>query len=164
MGIYRCDLHQPSETIAAILPRDHLCSQSQSSLPCGFRPILILITLSATALQAQAPAAPLVTQPIDEAKLVTLRGNVHPLAQPRYDVGAVPDSLPAKRILLLLNRPADRETALQQFMKDVHTPGSASYRQWLTPQQFGERFGPADSDIQQVSDWLSGMGLQVAGS
>jgi len=129
-----------------------------------FSTLLILAVACAVCVQAQTPAAPLVTQAIDEAKLVTLHGNVHPLAQARYDAGAVPDSSAANRILLLLNRPVDREAALQQFMKDVHTRGIASYHQWLTPQQYGEQFGPADSDIQQVSTWLKGMGFQVAGA
>src|ERR1700689_1706308 len=126
--------------------------------------VLILAAACTVSAHAQIPATPLIIQPIDEAKLVALHGNVHPLAQARYDAGAVPDSLPANRILLLLNRPADREAALQQFMKDVHTRGLAGYHQWLSPQQFGARFGPADSDIQQVSGWLSGMGFQVAGT
>jgi subtilase family serine protease len=129
-----------------------------------FAALLILSLTFAVSLRAQLPAQPFVTTAIDEAKLVTLPGNVHPLAQSRYDLGAVPDSTAANRILLLLNRPAGREAALQQFMKDVHTRGSASYHQWLTPEQFGERFGPNDSDIQQVSGWLSGMGFQVAGA
>ncbi|MGB6404520.1 MAG: protease pro-enzyme activation domain-containing protein, partial [Candidatus Sulfotelmatobacter sp.] len=133
-------------------------------VPRQFFVLLILAAACAVSAQVQIPATPLVTQPIDEAKLVTLQGNVHPLAQSRFDVGAVPDSLPADRILLLLSRPADREAALQQFMKGVHTRGSASYHQWLTPQQFGIQFGPADSDIQQVSGWLSGMGFQLAGA
>src|SRR5580704_460339 len=110
--------------------------------PLRFSRVLIVITLSAAALRAQIPAKPLITEPVDETKLVTLRGNVHPLAQARYDAGAVPDSAAANRILLLLNRPAEREAALQQFMKDVHTRGSASYHQWLTPQEFGVRFAP----------------------
>jgi len=132
--------------------------------PSRFFVLLILVAACTVSVPAQIPATPLITQSIDEAKLVTLQGNVHPLAQARNDAGAVPDSLPVDRILLLLNRPADREAALQQFMKDVHTRGAASYQQWLSPQQFGARFGPADSDVQQVSGWLSGMGFQVAGA
>jgi hypothetical protein len=34
-----------------------------------------------------------------------LHGNVSPLAQPQYDRGQVSDSLPASRVLLMLNRP-----------------------------------------------------------
>jgi hypothetical protein len=128
---------------------------------------LILALAYTASVQAQSPATPLIAQPmitqaIDEANLVALHGNVHPLAQARYDLGTVPDSLSADRILLLLNRPVERQGALQQFMKDVHTRGSASYHQWLTPQQFGERFGPADSDIQTAVGWLKSHGFKVA--
>jgi subtilase family serine protease len=127
--------------------------------------LLHLLTLAlayAVSVQAQSPATRLVVESIDETKLVTLHGNVHPLAQARYDTGTVPDSLAADRILLLLNRPVERQAALQQFMKDVHTRGSASYHQWLTPQQFGERFGPADSDVQTAVSWLKSHGFKVA--
>ena len=118
------------------------------------------IALSVPAL-AQNPATPLVTEPIDEAKLVTLHGNVHPLAQARYDLGAASASVPARRLLLLLNRPADREAALAQYMQDVHNLGSATYHQWITPEQFGARFGAADSDIHTVTSWINAKGFQV---
>jgi subtilase family serine protease len=111
---------------------------------------------------SQSLPSPLVTQPIDESKIVTLQGSVHPLGQWRYDRGAVPDSLPAKRMLLLLNRPADRENALQEFLRDVHTRGSSLYHQWVTPRQFGERFGPSDADIQTAVTWLQSHGFTVA--
>jgi hypothetical protein len=126
--------------------------------------ILILGSMPSIPVVAQNQGSPLSAQPNSEAKVVTLRGNVHPLAQARDDVGAASSSMPAKRLMLLLNRPADREAALAQYMQDVHTPGSATHHQWLTPEEFGVRFGPADSDIQQVSNWLSGMGFQVAGA
>lgn len=129
-----------------------------------FLEAVLLISAVGSPAYSQAPASLLVTKPIDEVNLVTLHGNVHPLAEARYDVGAASSSMPAKRLLLLLNRPTDREAALAEYMQDVHAPGSATHHQWLTPEEFGARFGPADSDIQQVSGWLSGMGFQVAGT
>ena len=125
---------------------------------------LVLWSVFSGPVTAQTPATPLITQSINHAEMVTLRGNVHPLAQPRYDLGPAASSLPAPRLMLLLGRPADRESALEQFMKEAHTRGFATYHQWLKPEEFGARFGPADSDIQQVSDWLRGMGFQVAGT
>jgi subtilase family serine protease len=125
-----------------------------------FTLLSVLASLSLS-LHAQAPSR-LVTKPVDETRLVTLRGNVHPLAQARYDLGAVSPEVPAKRMLLLLGRPSEQETALARYLKDVHTPGSASYHQWLTPEEFGKRFGPVDSDIEAVSGWLSDKGFQVA--
>ena len=123
---------------------------------------LFLVCALPVSVAAQSQARPMITQAIDETKLVKLSGNVHPLAQAKYDQGAVPDTFPAARTLLLLNRPPEREAALQQFLNDVHRRGSASYHQWLTPQEFGSEFGPADSDIQTIKNWLSSQGFSVA--
>jgi len=110
---------------------------------------------------AQNVARPLVTDPIDETKRIELHGNVHPLAQAQYDQGAVADTFPANRLLLLLSRPSERQTALEQFLESVHRRGSPNYHQWLTPEEFGNRFGPAESDIQAAADWLRSHGFRV---
>ena len=124
--------------------------------------LLFLGSVMASPIVAQKSAVPLVAQAIDETQVVRLHGSVHPLAQPRYDRGAVPDAFPAERVLLLLNRPAERESALQEFLGEVHRRESTSYHQWLTPQEFGEWFGPADSDIQAAANWLRAQGFNVA--
>jgi len=127
-----------------------------------FLTALLLILADPVPMYPQTAPSPLVTKRLDEMKLVTLHGNVHPLAQARYDRGVVPDSFPAGRVLLLLNRPAERETALREFMNDVHLRGSARYHKWLTPQEYGRRFGPSDSDIQTAENWLKSQGFNVA--
>ncbi|HTV51392.1 MAG TPA: S53 family peptidase, partial [Steroidobacteraceae bacterium] len=38
---------------------------------------------------------------------------------------------------------------------------SANYHKWLTAQQLGERFGPAQADIDTVVQWLTSHGLRV---
>ena len=102
-----------------------------------------------------------VTQPVDLKNLVILRGNTHRLARPEYDQGAAPDSLPAERMLLVLKRSPEQETALRQMLDEQQIKSSANYHMWLTPEQFGQQFGPADSDIQAVTDWLTSQGFQV---
>ena len=113
--------------------------------------------------RAQNSPSRLVTQSIDESKLVTLQGSVHPFAQARYDQGPVPDSFAAQRMLLILNRPPEREASLQQFLRVVHTPGNAGDHQWITPEKFGCEFGPADSDVQIAVSWLTSHGFSVGG-
>ena len=96
------------------------------------KPIALLVILGsalAIPMSAQVQTRLLVTQPVDEAKLVALPHSVHPLAQPRYDRGVVPDSFPANRMLLLLNPPQERQADLQLFLNGVHSRGSASYHQ-----------------------------------
>ncbi|HTX42618.1 MAG TPA: Ig-like domain repeat protein [Acidobacteriaceae bacterium] len=112
-------------------------------------------------LRAQERPTPLVTQPVDDAHLAVLPGSVHPLAKASDDQGPVSESAAADRILILLNRPPDRQAAFLQYLKAEHTPGSPQFHRWLTPAQIAAQFGPAASDIQAVSAWLNGSGVSV---
>jgi len=118
--------------------------------------------LCGSALMAQelAPAARIV-DPIDESRLVTLKGTVHPLANAANDRGAAPESMPLERMHLILKHSDGQESALRQLIGDLHTPGSASYHKWLTPDEFGKQFGPSDQDIAAVQAWLGGHGFNV---
>jgi len=108
----------------------------------------------------QTPAVPArITQAIDETQLVRLKGNVHPLARPEFDQGSVADYTPMNRMLLLLQRSPEQEAALQQFMAEQMSNESPNFHKWLSPQQFGAQFGPADSDIQAVTGWLTSHGF-----
>ncbi len=110
---------------------------------------------------AQASAVPArITQAIDETQLVRLKGNVHPLARPEFDQGAVEDWQPMNRMLLVLRRSPEEQAALSKFMEEQQSKDSPNFHKWLTPQQFGARFGPADADIQTVTDWLTRQGFQ----
>ena len=120
---------------------------------------ILFFSLTTLAQTANVPAR--ITQPVDMEKMVTLRGNTHPLARPEYDQGAAPDSLPMERVLLVLQRSAEQETALRELLDDQQIKSSPNYHMWLTPEQFGEQFGPADADIQAVTDWLTSQGFEV---
>ena len=123
------------------------------------RPFLFLAFLSLAF--ASAAAQQKAVNGIDETHLTALAGTVHPLAQAKYDRGQVETSFPTGRLLLTLARPADHEQALQQFLKDAHNPAAPAFHQWLTPAQFGERFGALEADQQLVTDWLESHGLAV---
>src|SRR6202166_4562391 len=136
--------------------------------PIGFLAIALLSTLlpSTTAAQtndasaSQAPSRPSrITQAIDEKQLVLLRGKVHPLAQTKFDQGAVSDAQPLDRMLLLLQRAPEQEAALRQLLDDQLTLNSPQHYAWLTPQMFGAQFGPTDADLQTTTIWLSAKGF-----
>jgi hypothetical protein len=110
---------------------------------------------------AQGSAVPArVTERVDTSRLVTLKGNTHPLARAQYDQGAAPPDLPMNRMLLILKRSADQEAALQNLLVQQQTKGSPNFHKWLTPDLFGQQFGPADADIQAVTSWLASYGFQ----
>ena len=108
-----------------------------------------------------APATPQIVQPIDEGKLLQLKGNTHPLARAEFDEGAVAPNLSMDRILLVLQRSPEREAALEQFIKEQLDPTSPNFHRWLSPQEFGSQYGPADDDIQKVTNWLTAHGFTV---
>lgn len=123
-------------------------------------PLLFLLIVCSLG-RAQAQAASRITQPIDDHVLVTLKGNVHPLAQARFDLGAVADSFAASRMLLILQRSQENEADLQQFLLNASRPGNADFHHWLTPQRFAALYGSQDVDVEAVSGWLEQHGFSV---
>lgn len=111
--------------------------------------------------QTQSAARPLITRPVDDSSLVTLRGNIHPLARPQFDRGPAPVSLGAQRQLLVLKRSPEREIMLQQYLASVEDKNSPGFHRFLTPEQFAQQFGPAPQDVAQVVSWLSSQGFAV---
>jgi len=62
--------------------------------------------------------------------------------------------------MLLILGPADSvQPALRTFIDSLHDKKSANYHQWLTPEQFGERFGPAQVDMAKIAAWLQQQGF-----
>ena len=123
--------------------------------------IFVFLVLSLN-IPAQTPnVRTLVTEPVDKQNLVTLRGNVHPLARLNYDVGVAPDDLPMARMLLVLKRGADQEASLRALLDQQQVQSSSQFHQWLSPEQFGQQFGPVDSDVQAVTNWLLSQGFQL---
>jgi subtilase family serine protease len=103
----------------------------------------------------------LITQPIDEGKLVVLTGNTHPLARAKYDQGPAPSSLAMDRMMLVLKTTSVQGSALETLLAQQQDRSSANYHKWLTPQEFGEQFGASEADIQKITSWLQSHGFQV---
>src|SRR5579862_8251988 len=115
---------------------------------------LILFPSRSTAQNNLATTPARITQAVDENNLVTLSGNVHPLARAQFDRGPAPSELALDRMLLVLSRSPEQAGSLQALLDQQQDKSSPQYRRWLTPQQFGQQFGPSDSDIGQITSWL----------
>ena len=103
----------------------------------------------------------LVTEPLDESKLAVLKGNTHPLARREFDLGTAPATLPMQRMLLVLKRSPGQESALRKLLDDQQDKASPNYHKWVTPEEFGNEFGPTDTDLQTITGWLQSHGFQV---
>ncbi len=132
------------------------------SLALGvFAAVLLTLLVAVPRGSSQSGAGRMITQPVDESKMVTLKGNVHPLARAEFDQGPAPASLPLNRMMLVLKRSATQEAALATFLAQQNDVTSPNYHHWLTPEQFGERFGAADDDVSSITTWLQSRGFSV---
>jgi subtilase family serine protease len=103
----------------------------------------------------------LITQTVDESKLVILGGNTRPEAKAKYDRGLVADNLWMEHLLLLLKRSPEQERELEKFIDELHDSSSPTYHRWLTAKEFGEKFGVAKPDRDTIKNWLQSHGLKV---
>jgi Pro-kumamolisin, activation domain len=102
-----------------------------------------------------------VVQAVSNDQRITLKGNVHPLTRAAFDRGAVVESQPITRMLLLLKRGDEQEAALRQYLDSQQDKSSPNYHVWLTPEEFGANYGPAEADVLAVTDWLTNQGFTV---
>ena len=64
-------------------------------------------------------------------------------------------------MILVLKRSAGQENSLQEFLGQVQNPASPMYHQYLTPEQFGQRYGVSASDLEALTGWLRSEGFSV---
>ena len=103
-----------------------------------------------------------IPEPINDNRRVVLKGSVHPLAQPKYDKGAVMPSMPVERMLLVLKRSAAQDKALAAAIKEMERPGSKTFHQWMTAEQIGAQYGVSQDDVNKVTTWLTTAGFSVS--
>ncbi|HEY1216376.1 MAG TPA: protease pro-enzyme activation domain-containing protein, partial [Bryobacteraceae bacterium] len=128
----------------------------------GVAIVLCVFFLIVSQTQSQGQTAKsLITQQVDSSRMVALAGSLHPLARAEFDKGAAPGELPMEHIMLVLKRSPQQEATLQTLLQNQQDKSSPQYHQWLTPQQFGQQFGPSDDDIQSISTWLESNGFQL---
>jgi len=124
-------------------------------------PRLVRAQASAVAQTGAALKPSRIVEAIDDSKLIALRGNVHPGAISANDRGALAGETAMNRIVLLLQRSAEQEAALEQFMAEQKEPGSPNFHHWLTPEEFGQTYGISDQDLATVTGWLQSEGFTI---
>jgi subtilase family serine protease len=121
----------------------------------------VVILLSASILNLSAQVRTRITATVDNSSTVRLPRTTHPLATAASDLGRADASLPMARMMLHLTSSAGQEAAIESLLTAQQDPASPSYRQWLTPAQFGQQFGVAQADLDTVTGWLQSQGFTV---
>ena len=73
-----------------------------------------------------------VVEPVNDAKLARLSGNVHPMARWESDMGRVDSSKLLERVVMVLKRSPEQEAALAAFNERQYDPKSPDFHHWLT--------------------------------
>ncbi len=73
-----------------------------------------------------------------------------------FPTGRVPEATRLRVVVGLSMR--DRDGAAK-LVRSQHSRGEASFHQWLTPEQFTERFNPSRSQAASVADYLKQQGF-----
>jgi subtilase family serine protease len=123
---------------------------------------LAIFSLAPIMARAQAPAAaPRITTTIDNTVRVQIAHSTHPLARPEFDTGRLEGGAALQRMVLILDGSPQQDHDLATFIDSQQSSGSPDYHHWLTPDEFGARFGPAPNDIAAVTNWLQQEGFGV---
>lgn len=77
------------------------------------------------------------------------------------DIGLADLALPVAFVTLQLQPSSAQREDLQHFLAAQQNPSSESFHRWLTPEQFGDRFGLSASDFAQTSAWLRLQGFHI---
>ena len=98
---------------------------------------------------------------IEISSFVSLRGSIHPKTQFATDNGAVDPGTPVNGIKLVLSQTGPQSASLEQFLEQQRDPASPDYQNWLTPEQYGERFGLSENDLARIGSWLHSHGFTI---
>ena len=121
----------------------------------------LALTASAWCAPAQRVVNLRAANPVDETQAITLTGNVHSQARPEFDQGIVNAETQLGRMLLLLKPSPTQQSELDALVEAQQNPASALYHDWLTPAEYGARFGVSAQDMSRVTAWLAAHGFAV---
>lgn len=98
---------------------------------------------------------------INRTEVAAIRGNVHPLAKPDYDQGPADPDRTFPNVSIIFRPSAAQQAALNELLTSQQDPASQNYHAWLTPEEFADRFGLSQSDIDKISAWLRSEGFSI---
>jgi len=121
--------------------------------------VCLLIAVVGCSSLSQAQTSDRITTSLYSGEMVQLKGNVHSLAKPEFDLGRADSSRLIEGIALSFRLSPAQQQDLDGFLKELGDRSSPNYHKYLTPRQFGSRFGLSENDIDKVTSWLSSEGF-----
>lgn len=131
-------------------------------MPRQVRNFSLAVALLGCASAVAAPPSRL-SAAIDARGTELLRGSVRPQLRSARDSGRLDGAAILHGVSLDVRLSPAQQADLDQLLREQQDPLSRNYHGWLTPQQYGERFGLSAQDLGRVEAWLRGQGLSVDG-
>jgi hypothetical protein len=97
--------------------------------------------------------------PLNVGPKAALRGNVHGFAKPENDLGRANGNRLMQGVTLAFHPSETQQKDLDQFLAELGDRSSPNYHKYLTPKQFGQRFGMSWNDLNKVTAWLQSEGF-----
>ncbi|HEY6329070.1 MAG TPA: S53 family peptidase [Blastocatellia bacterium] len=98
-------------------------------------------------------------------------GGQEPVAGQRPVIGAVPAVAKPENftgymdlneeVRMMISFGIRNQAGLDQLTQDLYDPSSPLYHQWLTPEEFGKRFGRSEKEFKEAVNWLKDQGFNV---
>jgi subtilase family serine protease len=92
---------------------------------------------------------------------VAVEGTTPVLVAVSAETGRLSGGQNLGRMILQLSATDEQEQAAEKLVSDLHDPSSPSFHKWLTPSEFGQKFGVAEQDATKIQQWLESQGLTV---
>ena len=136
----------------------------RSFLHRGVLSALVAFIVVTAFFTSSAAATDRIVRPVNNANFTRLTGSVHPLAKTATDLGQVDPATQLERMKLVFSPTPEQQSALDTLLRQLQDPNSPYYHKWLTPQQFGDRFGLSASDMSKIAAWLKSQGFEIVES
>jgi uncharacterized protein (TIGR03437 family) len=90
---------------------------------------------------------------------VTLPGHMHAGAIAANDLGRTDSTLTLQHVSIFLKPTAQQQSDLNSLLEQQQDPASANYHKWLTPEQYGDRFGATTANVASIVSWLKSQNM-----
>ena len=102
-----------------------------------------------------------ITRAVDSSQTIRLHHPVRPEVTDANDAGAVDPSTVIDGVTLVMPPSAEQQVQLDLFLEAQRDPSLPEYHSWLTPEEFGDRFGASENDVNAIAAWARSVGLTV---
>lgn len=121
---------------------------------------IVICALAVLPVAAQGPAIRIQNE-INSSDTVPLKASRPWAGKAALDAGRMSPDSKLHGVSIIFNRSASQQAELERLLAEQQDPASPQYHHWLSPQEFGARFGMASTDLEKVQSWLEQEGLSV---